>query len=530
MRVLGTALGEKKGTKGLSTAAKRQETEVSLQGGRNPLWDLPYGANPRGVYGACPPEVLHQYLMGIMKYAYVFTWNKIDGSSPSTGKGKSATATRVDERFKLFDDRHVDPELPRRKFRKGVYELPYLEGKDYRALLLQFIVVLGVDGRILDRQEAADLQGVLWMICELYDLLHDISGHTYARLAVVKQKTVLMMAAFKRIFGPFSPSNCSFQKFHFTLHLTWVIEWWGSLRAVDTCFGEAKQGDVRKSYSQTSRRRASLHTELAMLAARERLVHHRARGFGVNLNPVVTRRPVSDRFRGTAHHYSVATGATTPHLRLPEGVRGASRRRALEEYNADHDMCFGENLDSVTVHLYTSMRVTAEGSPDPIIFHANHDLYNKPWYDYVRLLAQDDDGKLDETGSPVTGPEVEGLRYAFWAGQLRTFLQVSLPDGDDHLLALVHLYGVKDSRGQKARRINSHKYWHDIDSDRTKVHRGVPFAYMEACKWPGARGQQEGGAYMWMVDTEVISRGLWAQKCFDSVEPQKFWFLRRSNF
>ena len=30
-------------------------------------WDLPYGSNPHGVYGATPPEMLHQYDLGLLR-------------------------------------------------------------------------------------------------------------------------------------------------------------------------------------------------------------------------------------------------------------------------------------------------------------------------------------------------------------------------------------------------------------------------------------------------------------------------------
>ena len=30
-------------------------------------WDLPYGSNPHGVYGATPPEILHQYDLGLLR-------------------------------------------------------------------------------------------------------------------------------------------------------------------------------------------------------------------------------------------------------------------------------------------------------------------------------------------------------------------------------------------------------------------------------------------------------------------------------
>jgi hypothetical protein len=144
MRKLATTIHTLKNIPRRKGEAERLETKYGLHANLNPLWDLPYGANPAGIYGACPPELLHQYQLGIMKYAYQFTWARINGSSPVAGTAKTATAMRVDDRFKGFADRHADPELPRNKFRKGVYDLPYLQGKEYRALLMQVCVCVCV--------------------------------------------------------------------------------------------------------------------------------------------------------------------------------------------------------------------------------------------------------------------------------------------------------------------------------------------------------------------------------------------------
>jgi hypothetical protein len=509
--------------------AESKEVEIGIHAQDNPLWDLPFGANPHGIYGACPPELLHQYQLGIMKYAYRMTWCKINGKSPKAGTTKSATAMRVDDRFKVFADRHVDPELPRNKFRKGVFELANLQGKEYRALLMQFIAVLGVDGGIVPRHEANQLKSVLWKVCELYDLLHDLAGHTPAKLEVIRRKSVLMMREFKHVFKGVENSTAAkngfrFPKFHYTLHLTWAIEEWGSLRAVDTCFGEAKQADVRGDFEQTTRQPGSVHVELSMVQASNRVINQRAAGYGVALKAGPVRRLVVDRFRGDCHDYNLATGLTYPHLRLPEGVRGIGIQRALAEFSRDHDNCFGD-LSQVHVALHSSMNVTAQGSSASTVFHAHPMLKQKPWYDYVSLLAGDARGGLNSTGGAAT---VEGEdRYAFWAGQLRVFMTVSM-DGsaDEHLLSLVHLFGVRRGKCNRAkvRRVAEYEYCHDIDNAETQVdaQSNVPWAYMEACVWPN------GDPYLWLVETEVISTGLWVQPCFDRTD--RFLFLRKGGF
>jgi len=502
MRTVCTQIQALKETPRRKCEGEAMETQFSVRALYNPLWDLPYGANPRGLYGACPPELLHQYLLGMMKYAYKHTWHLIESYSPG-GSDMSSRAVRVDQRFKWFNVRHVDPELPNIAFRKGAFKLKKLEGKDYRALVLQFIVVLGAEGNIIPAEAAAVVQRVLWKVCEVYDMLTAYEGHTSAVLALLDRRIRLMMREFKACFGQYSKSNCCFMKFHFCLHLIHVILEWASMRAVDSGFGEAKQKDVRRDFLVTSRRPTHLHTELSRVSLRARHVVAAAAGFGINLNARPVRRPVEDCLRGPWVDYDVATGISTPHRELPYRVRGQGFRTALNNFNDANDHCLGNDVNLADVNLFTSMRLTAAGSPGPTIFHASPSVYNKPWYDCVRIMCDDGDGQF------------------FAPGLLQTFVLVHVP-GRTHplLLALVQLFGV---RTQSNAANVTLRYNHNMDSRAAFQHgvEGVPFPVMERCVY------KSGEPYLWLVDTECISKGLWAQQCFDN--PSKFWFFVRGE-
>jgi len=519
MRALCLHLEDMKGDVGQKTRVERLETQYSVHARYNPLWDLPYGDNPRGIFSACPPELLHQYLLGIMKYAYKFTWAHIDSLSPGGGKRMSARACRVDDRFKLFDVRHVDPELPRTRFRRGARKLAKLEGKDYRALLLQFIVALGVEGLIIPAVTARLIQAVLWKVCEVYDMVTTYDGHTTSNLAIITARIKIMMTDFKSLFSRFSKSDCRFSKFHYCLHLVQVILEWASMRAVDTTFGEAGQRVVRQNYSATSRRVADLHTELSRVSLRSSSIKATAAARGINLDARKLRRGVGDTIRGRGVHYDARTGVTDPYLVLPRLVRGRAFLTALDEYKASTGLAF----DFAGITLHTSMRLSAGGSPDPTIFHAGPAVYGKPWYDHVRLLFHQEGGMLSQGGerSGVVG------NFAFWVGKLQTFVCLPGPQECVHLLALVHLYGSVDRKGKKgkgkAARGFAKNYVYDMDAPSARADGvpGVPFQVMEPCYY------SNGDPVLWLVDTEVISRGLWAQQCFD--RPGKYWFLARGE-
>lgn len=170
--------------------------DKSLHPRINPLWDIPMGEQRDGIFSAVPPELLHQYGLGMEKYCFEYTWafikifydrqklrkrkalkeeeetnqggeegllsvkvegqNRFEGvvkqetteSTQARGKSSwkgSGTApqnkwtTELDNRISLFRTRHSDLSMPRSKFPIGSYNLPYLQSKEYKALLYQVV-------------------------------------------------------------------------------------------------------------------------------------------------------------------------------------------------------------------------------------------------------------------------------------------------------------------------------------------------------------------------------------------------------
>jgi hypothetical protein len=103
----------------------------------NPLWDLPYGDSPAGIFGATPFELLHQYGLGIEKYAFNFTWETIACSTARRGLAAESMRQRLDARLAQFNTRHADSEMPRNRFSNGAYQLSFLTSSEYRALMYQ---------------------------------------------------------------------------------------------------------------------------------------------------------------------------------------------------------------------------------------------------------------------------------------------------------------------------------------------------------------------------------------------------------
>ena len=325
-------------------AARQRANDKSLHPRINPLWDIPLGEQKDGIFSAVPPELLHQYGLGMEKYCFEYTWAfiklyyerekikkrvvvlkeeldpkrhkevgspvsvKVEGQHKNAVKAEhSGTSqhhesrhlkgfaapqnkwtTELDHRISMFRTRHSDMTMPRSKFPIGSYNLPFLQSKEYKALLYQvihlldstiktacssisqMIVAIGERSAVLPPPISHKIQAVMWKIVDIHVRLWEQEGHNDNGLHQLHDDIVTMMADFKETYGEKSiaASECSFLKFHLNLHLTATIREFGSMRIVDTSFGESNNKDVKKIFLRTNRQRR--HSAQMMLSASSR--------------------------------------------------------------------------------------------------------------------------------------------------------------------------------------------------------------------------------------------------------------------
>lgn len=125
------------GVQGTIGAAKAALKAISMNGYRNALWKLPFGDSVQGIFGATPPELLHQYGLGIEKNAVQHTWELVAQACTNRGGQFDLPKQLLDSRFAAFNYRHADPEKPKFRFAVGTYELAFLTSKEYSAIVLQ---------------------------------------------------------------------------------------------------------------------------------------------------------------------------------------------------------------------------------------------------------------------------------------------------------------------------------------------------------------------------------------------------------
>ena len=117
--------------------ARNTLRRLSLVAWKNTLWRIPYGDSAQGIFGATPPELLHQYGLGIEKKAFDHTWKLVADTATRRRVRLDGPKQALDSRFAMFNCRHADPELPRAHFGSGTYQLSFLTSKEYTALIFQ---------------------------------------------------------------------------------------------------------------------------------------------------------------------------------------------------------------------------------------------------------------------------------------------------------------------------------------------------------------------------------------------------------
>ena len=121
---------------------------------------------------------------------------------------------------------------------------------------------------------------------------------------------------------------------------------------------------------------------------------------------------------------------------------------------------------------------------------------------------------MDEFESDGITPKV------MHAGRLRALVQVTPPTGEPKILCYVHAFrGAKRKirAGGRGGGVES-TFEYDVDAPESRWCDEVPYACMKFAY--GARNKP----VMWLLDTEIISSGVWVQESFD--REGEFIFIR----
>jgi hypothetical protein len=81
-----------------------------------------------------------------------------------------------------------------------------------------------------------------------------------------------MLKLFFELFENYSKVGCRFLKFHLATHIVDVIQAFGSMRIVDTRYGEGKNKQIRQFFVRSSKRRRTVAREMTNVNAKRETI------------------------------------------------------------------------------------------------------------------------------------------------------------------------------------------------------------------------------------------------------------------
>lgn len=130
-------------TSNMVTKAREVLRKLSMKHIRPSTWGVPYGANIHGVYGATPPELLHQFDLGLLKKTYEMLLAMIKDESEQGGLSYAHRMRILDSRLLAFNIRHCDSDMPRKRFTSGASEFVGFRASEFPPLIWEMLIVLG---------------------------------------------------------------------------------------------------------------------------------------------------------------------------------------------------------------------------------------------------------------------------------------------------------------------------------------------------------------------------------------------------
>lgn len=132
--------------------AKDALKQISMKHIRPATWEIPLGANPKGIYGATPPEMLHQFDLGLLKRTHELLLAMMKAEADERIGTSFALRKRImDSRLMAFNVRHCDNTMPRKRFTSGASEIVGFRAVEFAPLMWQLMVIMGTgtDGSLL---------------------------------------------------------------------------------------------------------------------------------------------------------------------------------------------------------------------------------------------------------------------------------------------------------------------------------------------------------------------------------------------
>ena len=523
--------------------AQEVEKEISVYAMENPLWYIPWRASKGGVFSGCPPEIMHQFELGLMKSAFKWIWEFV----------KDRSKNLFNQRFIQFNGRReCDPMLHFVHYTAGTKDLSGTEAKEYLGLILQSIVAIGINKTILNSPTDRIILKALSLLALVHHLLWEERERLDDDIMDIRTMVPVMMENYRKAFERNSKTKCGYYKFHATHHLATEMEKFGSMQIMNSSAGESMNREVKKRFRKSSKKKRSQNEEMFYLGIKSELVdrvvnnmdfstllsadgdeavsnsnqqqkRYRRRKMRLsssteeeeNYHELCGERmeiPLSDFIKNNpcpnlvSHGLNIKEASDVQHLILQYA------KFVLNILNAEQDAC-------VTAHSVLKIK-DLEGKFRDINVHAQ---MPKSRAEKKVIIAQEASAQRAQ----LNGFDVKKLRRTeldvvyntennvLCAGRVIMFLEIeSLSNKRSSHAALLHRFQtVKGAPEEEKYKLESPRY--------SIINPNVLFSYMKL------EYLKDGSSSFHIIDTDDLITPCWTQCDLDN--PENTWFIRFWN-
>lgn len=189
---------------------------------KNSFWKIPICSN-EGIYGITPPDLLHQFKLGILKYVVKWTTEMIQEIN---GNSKEQLSL-MDSRIMNFNTRTAWNGIDICSFKNGIVNVSHFEGKHYLSMVYQIMISIGINHKIITNPSISiKYHNCINHILKLWSFLNNKSINEN-QIQILEDQIKITMKSIEEVFGNYSKSKMKFVKFHKLLHYSHFIRQFG---------------------------------------------------------------------------------------------------------------------------------------------------------------------------------------------------------------------------------------------------------------------------------------------------------------
>ena len=226
------------------------------------FFHLSFGGNPSGIFGSTPFELLHTWLLGLVRYSLKHLYGYSSWKKDKNGKTSHKQIFRSSEferRVRILSQhskRQSDRQRPRSVFNVGVTQLSGIQGQEY--IGLSILTIIALPGILRNSELERKFSKLLWWGISMYSFLSQ-DEIPKNKVFLLQHRMIAYLDLFDELVGPqrekISPSvGNKFPKRHGALKLVPSILEYGSAQNINGLFLESHLKTFMKRPAKRTRK------------------------------------------------------------------------------------------------------------------------------------------------------------------------------------------------------------------------------------------------------------------------------------